>query len=189
MTDVRIYVQFEKGQHYSGSCDYAHFTARPLVWGCENYGDRDGAPSLFSPDSYSIDVPQKTRELSGLEISGQIDERPNSVWYGWHVGYRKHLIELRDAESVLRVLRTVDRSMRKISEEYGAPVDMAAYVTHAVKTFTSRANRRVYMRDLRPDEPDFDGTGYRSMDTDALRWWLADQVMAWRKERGHDVSE
>ena len=39
------------------------------------------------------------------------------------------------------------------------------------------------------DGQDWEGTGYRSMDPDALRWWLDDQAAKWRDKYGITVSE
>ena len=182
--DVRFYVQVSdsSGNRFGGS-QYAHFTARCMILARENYGGRQGQLDLFAPDSYN--VPINARDLTGLEITAQLDETSRD-WYGWSVHYNVDKVTLRNGEEMIKVLRRIERQMNKITAEYGRPTDLASFCAHAVKAVTSQG--QPFMRPVKA-EHDYESTGYRSMDVDTLRYFIDSETQAWRKSHGIDIAD
>lgn len=163
-----------------------HFAARAYVLGVDKYGST-GRPELLSPTDYS--VPRGAKALAGLEITAQADSdsmrRPGDEWYAWTVQYDRHRIELSDAEEILPVLRKIAKRMERMTAEHGRPATLAQFCSYAVKALTSE--RSPFMRAV-PETQDYEGTGYRSMDTDALSYHLQSDAGEWRKNHGIDVA-
>jgi hypothetical protein len=110
---------------------------------------------------------------------------PGKDWYGWRVSYAEpYRVELPEAEAMVTVLRRIDRGMRRLAERYGSPADLAAFMSHLADVLgcrTAAFGRRVTA------EHDFDGTGYRWMDADALRYWLGSETRTW--DAAHGTAE
>ena len=167
---------------------YRHFAARAYVLGVDKYGSTQ-QPELLSPDSYSV-ANGKARMLAGLEITAQSDgdhmRRRGDEWYAWTIAYDRHRIELRDTEEILPVLRKIAKRMESLTAEHGRPASLAQYCSYAVKALTSE--RRPFMRKV-PESQDYDGTGYRAMDTDALANHLWSDAQEWRKNHGIELED
>jgi hypothetical protein len=179
--DVRFYVEVHdsSGNAFGGS-QYAHFTARCMILARESHGQSDATypVALHSPDSYSI--PGTARHLAGLEITAQMDESSRE-WYGWNVHYVRERVELRDAEEIVKVMRKITKRMDDIASQYGRPTDLGSFCGHAVAAIAGHGS--VFMRSVKP-ENDCEGTGYRSMDVDSLRYHIEDETREWRKKHG-----
>ncbi len=183
--DVRFAVTITDGTRYPGDqTSYRHFTARAYVLGVDKYGST-GRPELLSPTDYS--VPSTAKALDGLTVTAQADsdsmKRPGDEWYAWEVSYDRSRVQLKDAEEILPVLRKIDKRVARLTSELGRPSTLAsfcAYVASAITRQTSVFLRRV------DAEQDYEGTGYRSMDADALSYHLASDASEWRKDHGID---
>lgn len=186
--DIRFAVTVSDTGYAYDRTTYRHFTARAYVLGVDKYGS-SGRPELLSPTDYSVPESGKTRALAGLQITAQADgdsmKRRGDEWYAWEVSYDRHTVQLRDAEEILPVLRKIDRTTVKLSAEHGRPVTLAQFCSYAARAITGE--RSPFMRTV-PDSQDYDGTGYRSMDTDALGYHLLSDAAEWRKNHGIDVE-
>jgi hypothetical protein len=180
--DIRFAVTITDAPRYD-STQYRHFRACAYILAADKYSDSH-APELHSPDSYSVDA-GPARALAGLQITAQADsdsmKRPGDEWYGWSVEYDRHRIQLRDAEEILPVLRKVQKRLDKLSGEYGRPATIAQFCTYAVSALTSES--RPFMRRV-DAEHDYEGTGYRSMDANALACHVQSDASEWRKSHG-----
>ncbi len=182
--DIRFAVTITKDTHDSFGDGYRHFRATACVLGVDKYGST-GRPELLSPTDYS--VPSTAKPLAGLQITAQSDsdsmKRPGDEWYAWQVEYGRHTVKLADAEEMLPVLRKISKRIDKLTVEMGYPSTLAQFCTYAVKALTSE--RQPFMRKV-PDGQDYEGTGYRSMDANALSYHLQSDAQEWRKN--HDID-
>lgn len=186
--DVRFAVTIadSDGNRYGGT-QYRNFAARAYILARDKYSDTH-AYELHSPDSYSVEG-GKARVLAGLTITAQADDstmgRPGDEWYAWTVSYDRHRVELRDAEEILPILRKITKRLDKLTAELGRPATLAQFCAYAASAVTPRTN--VFMRAI-PASQDYEATGYRSMDADALSYHLQSDAQEWRKNHGIDVT-
>jgi len=131
-------------------------------------------------DSYDIDVPAAVSALKGLRVKAQIDDH-SGRFYGYRVHFDIEQLDLREAERVIPVLRRLDKRMTALADRFGHPRDLTAFLAHLAdamglsgKSFVRRVT----------DDADYEGHGHRSMDADALRYWLDGQAQDWRKRHG-----
>ena len=180
--DVRFAVTISDTGYAYDRTSYRHFAAAACVLGVDKYGSTQ-RPELLSPTDYS--VPEGARALAGLEITAQADsdsmQLAGDEWYAWQVQYDRHRIELKDAEEILPVLRKIAKRIERMTSDHGHPATLAQYCSYAVKALTSE--RQPFMRAV-PESQDYEGTGYRSMDTDALSYHLQSDAQEWRKNHG-----
>lgn len=181
--DIRFFITIETGDSFGGT-RYVRFTARAMVLS----HDTDN-PGLHGPDSYSIDT-HGARHLDGLEITAQADtdtmRKAGREWYGWSVHYDRSRMELQACEDAVKVLRAVDRRMRKLSDELGRPATLAQFCTYAAGAVTPE--RRAFMHCVDRPEHDYEGTGYRSMDASALDYHISSECTEIRKQLGIDAG-
>lgn len=186
--DVRFAVTISEssGNRYGGT-QYRNFAARAYILARDKYSS-DHAYELHSPDSYSVDA-GPARALAGLQITAQADDstirRPGDEWYGWEVSYDRSRVKLADAEEILPVLRKIQKRLDKLTSELGRPATLAQYCAYVASAITARTS--VFMRSI-PASQDYEATGYRSMDADALSYHLQSDAQEWRKNHGIDES-
>lgn len=185
-SDIRfvVSVRDSSGNRYGGT-QYANFMARAMVWAKEEGREYD----LYSPDSYSTHI--RAAELDGLEITAQMDSHTvassTSPWYAFSVHYHRNNVSLFGAEDIVKVLRKISKRMDAIAEQYGRPADLAAFATHAASAITGPGH--VFLRHVgKGTRADFNGTGYRPMNTDDLRCWLMSEVDMWASKNGVTVT-
>lgn len=155
----------------------------------DKYGST-GRPELLTPGGYGIPG-DRASALKGLVITAQSDndhmKRPGDEWYGWEVSYdRFDGIQLADAEEILPVLRKIRKCQDKLNAEFGYPATLAQFCTYAARAVTSE--RQPFLRYV-PADQDYGGSGYRSMDADALARYLQADAQAWRKEHGVKLDD
>lgn len=182
--DVRLAVRVEDsaGNRLGGS-QYANLEACVVVLARDEHS---GMWQAWDPDSYSITVPATVRDMSGLKFTAQMDDTTARVtgreWYGAHVGYESSRLIERDAAARMnRVLGQLQRRLDKFERDLGTwrhPADLLIRVALVVCDTPVPFIRHVGSGD------DFEGTGYRSMSADDLRYWLDGQVKAWRDKHG-----
>lgn len=118
--------------------------------------------------------------FDSLAVTAQCDRR--GEFYGYQVRYlQPYDVSLQRAESMVKVLRKVRRHLEQLTAKYGAVTDLASF-TARVADAIGASGRPFGWRV--PREKDFDGSGYRWADTDGLRYWLNDQVRAFRARHG-----
>lgn len=187
--DVRLHCAFtdSTGNRYGGSL-YAHFEARVVILSPERWGEDKGRIRPHDPDSYEVENPGPDRELTGFRVTAQIDDH-TPEFYGFHVGFEPEhagLADLDQAKRFVRVLTRVERKREALTAEYGYPRNIVQLMTYVASALG--LSGQPFTRAL-GDQPDIEGSGVRSMNADSLRWWLADQVKAWRVRYGLTVSE
>jgi hypothetical protein len=188
--DIRFAVTISKDEAYAyDSQRYRHFAARAYVLGVDKYG-KSQRPELLDPSDYSVADRDRTRALEGLVITAQSDsdsmKRAGNEWYGQSVKYNRYTIELRDAEEMLPVLRKIDRTMARLTAEFGYPATLVQFCTYAARALTS--HRKPFMRTV-PADADYEGHGYRSMDADALGYHLQADAQEWREAHGIKLDD
>jgi hypothetical protein len=165
--NIRMLVTVAERDSY-GSDHYLHFTGRLVV---QHDGELRGA------DRYA----ERERGLQDLTVTAQRDTSAKH-FYGFEVSYREpYSVRLEDAELMVKVLRKIRRRMDQLREKWGYPTDIAMFAAHAMSALT--AAPQPFLRRV-PPERDFAGTGYHAMNADGLRWFVADEVAKWEKERG-----
>lgn len=182
--DVRFFTDIPDPERavFSDGVRYAKFTCRAVVL------SHDPAnPGAWGCDSYSIET-RGVRHLDGLEITAQADtdtmRKPGREWYGWSVHYRRDRLELQAAEDAVKVLRAIDRRMRKLTDELGRPATLAQFCVYAASAVTRE--RHPFLTRVDRPEHDFEGTGYRSMDASALDYHIGSRCTEIRKLLGID---
>jgi hypothetical protein len=179
--DVRLYVRFDDSRYGGYDSDrFAHVTAQPLILARDRYGNHE--LTLHDPDSYGIEDPgAAVRALKGLTVRAQTDGSSHG-FYGYEIVYKLDEVPLRTAETMLPVLRRLDKKMTALADRFGRPQDLAGYLAHLADALG--LGGQPFMRPLNADEADYEGTGYRAMDADGLRWWIADETAKWRERHG-----
>jgi hypothetical protein len=178
--DVRLYVRFEDSSHGGWDSKFAHVYARPMILAHDRYGSHE--LTLHDADSYSIEDPgTAVRALHNLTVSAQTDGSHHG-FYGYEVTYTPREVTLRTAETMLPVLRRLDKRMTALADRFGRPQDLAGFLAHLADALG--LGGQPFMRPLNAGEADYEGTGYRAMDADGLRWWLADETAKWRERHG-----
>ena len=155
-----------------------------------NYGDyylHFEAHVAFITERGEVDYPREYGSeagLSGLGIHGQQDPGAwsrGSDFYGCEVAYlNAHRPRLHDVERMVKQLRKVHARLTKLDERYGHAVTGADHVVRLADAIGT-TQRYCFGRRV-PDS--MDGTGFRWMDADGLRSYLAEQQTTWAQRRG-----
>jgi hypothetical protein len=123
------------------------------------------------------------REFVDLVVRSQLDRtRTSGEFYGWRPTFKPWELDLERAESMVKVLRSVDRRLRELSDRFGWPQDLAAFMGHMADA-VGATSTRPFARRATGDQ-DITGTGYRYMDVDDLRRHLAEQANEWLVKHG-----
>lgn len=125
------------------------------------------------------------RELVGLVIRAQLD-RCAGDFYGFRPTFKPYEVTLENADSMLKVLRRIDKRTRELAERFGYPRDLAAYMGHIADALGAD-HRQPFCRRVTGDS-DMSGTGYRWMDVDYLRDHLATAASEWRTKHGYTIT-
>ena len=176
--DLRLHVHFEDSPYNSWGSKYAHVYVTPVVMARGKYGDQ--RYEAHSVDSYDIDVPAAVSALKGLRVKAQIDDH-SGRFYGYRVHFDIEQLDLAKAERVIPVLRRLDKRMTALADRFGHPRDLTAFLAHLADAMGLSGKSFVRRVDA---EQDIEGHGHRSMDADALRYWLDGQAQDWRKRHG-----
>jgi hypothetical protein len=180
--EIRIYVTFEPpSDRYRSGRNYGHIYARPMILGESKF---EPGQALFSPGSYEVEPrpAAKWKALDNLQASAQFDDDSERV-YGSSVEYdERPAVTLHRAEQMILWLRKLDKHMTEISRAFGYPQDFPAYLAHFAQALIPKTPRP-FWRDL-DGQPDIEGTGYRAMDAESLRWWINGQMTEYRKNAG-----
>jgi hypothetical protein len=181
--DLRLHVRFEDSPSYGWGSHYCHVRVMPVIVARASHGDQ--RYDSWDVDSYSIpEAPASVRALKGLRISAQMDDT-SGRFYGYRLGYHDLEVDLRTAETILPVLRRLDKRMTALSDRFGYPQDLVQFLAHLADALGLTG--QAFIRTLDAGQADYEGHGQRSMDVDSLRSWLNDQTRAWRDK--HHITE
>lgn len=110
----------------------------------------------------------------GLVITGQANtDDKGRDFYGWSVEYRNVFsVNLARAQSMVSLLRKVERHLEKLAKVYGSPTTFAEYVGRVADALG--ANRETPIGIKVSAKDDYNGTGYRWATVDGLRYHLDD---------------
>ncbi|MBN1170679.1 MAG: hypothetical protein JXA67_00725, partial [Micromonosporaceae bacterium] len=119
---------------------------------------------LHSPCFSPID---RATELADLEISAHLSADMTGA-YGFHVAFAPRSVELARAQSMVRVLRRVERRMREAQTRFGYPGnDFHQYLMHAALALD--ISRYVLGQPV----------GQRTSSGPGHQWATADEVRGW----------
>jgi hypothetical protein len=185
--DILIYTDFQAPHsRRPGDRNYGHIYARPLILGTSQF---EPGTSLFSPDSYEVEPrpDHRYRALENLRASAQFDDDGPRT-YGHEIEYDEHRpLTLYRAEQMIPWLRKFDKGMSAVRERFGYPQDFADFLAHFAAVLVPKV-ARPFWRSLTAEERNIEGTGYRAMDTEALRCWLRSEMTEYRKNAGLPVA-
>jgi hypothetical protein len=147
------------------------FTAVPVAF------TDDG--TLHSPGSSQAGLP---RELEDFTVEASRDAAyPDIPLYPGAAVYRRvYHVDLDRAESIVAVLRKVQRKVAQLAGRYGDATDVAQHAAYVAEAIGITAERP-FLRRVELDQ-DFDGTGHRAMSPSELRRWLHGQERAWEQK-------
>jgi len=173
--DTRFITNLED-QHCGGfGGSYLIFTAEVCVQTWE--GPRFPSFSTYSPEPGS--------ELTGLVVRAQLDSTAKG-FYGFRAEFKPYAVDLGMAESMVKVLRKIERRMSDLATRFGYPADLAAYMGHLASALDASQSHCFGQR-VKGDA-DINGTGYRWMDVDWLRVQTNKEADEWRTKHGYVVA-
>jgi len=184
--DLRLFVRVESSNSFGDR--YAHVYVQPVVLARGKFGRQEY--DAYDVDSYEIDgVPEGVSALKGLRVKAQMDTstaRGASPWYAYRVHFDGGQVDVREAERILPILRRLDKRMTVLSDRYGYPRDLETFLAHLADALGLTGQPFVRRVDA---EADYEGHGHRSMTVDSLRYWLQDQVKAFRERYGIETAD
>lgn len=128
------------------------------------FDTRDGfVTPLFSP--YDEDT-----HLTDFEVTAYLDHEHNEAWGAAHQ-FTPHIVDLRRAEVMLRVLRKVERGMDKAYQQFGHPATFHAYLLQVA--YALRIKRFLVRR--ADGQPHPDSVRYTTHTAPSIAYWIADQ--------------
>ena len=164
--DIRMTVTREFKHDFTGK--HETFTAY-VVYMVEPdprpYNEHDAG--VRNPDLAGFD--QDLRPLGSLGITAYRrpdDESP--TWYGQELEYHSPFrVNARQLEFMVKFMRKVNAKLAKLEATWGQPEDLAAFCARAIVAVGGTPNFGIYHKDVQ-----MNGTHYRWVDVDGLRWWL-----------------
>lgn len=125
------------------------------------------------PGGHLADLTVRAQVSRGLDHGG---------FYGYRAEFAPYSVNLDLATSIAKVLRMIERKMEALSARHGSPTDLAAYMA-GLSDAIGAAESQCFGRRTQASH-DLDGSGFRWMDTNYLRFYLNEQVDAWRTRHG-----
>lgn len=176
--DARMLVTVKDERSHSDG--YLVFSAEPCVETCVGGGLRFPLFNTYNGDP--------GHELTDLRVRAQLDGScADGEFYGYRAEFQPYSVDLERAQSMVKTLRLIDKRMTALRDRFGYPQDLAGYMAHLVDSL-SFDEPRCFLRRVSAEQ-NMSGTGYREMDTDGLRSWLAHEVNAWRIKHGFVAAE
>lgn len=189
--DLRIYLRFEESPNYGDGSRFAHVYASPMILAVGKYASNRKL-DLWSPDASDVGADESVRALDGLRISSQVSNSDPQRLYGYdRPEYEASRgVDLRRAESMIVWLRKLDREMKKRNDKFGYPQDYPQYLSYLADILCP-AQRQPFMRRVTgvDYDQDYEGSGYRSMDTSTMRFWVDEQLKSWRERHGIQFAD
>lgn len=165
--DIRFIVSTKTTANFDDS-RYLHVTANVVVVTAE--GIRN---PLF--DSYAN---EGAGHLDGYQVTAQMDNTSNR-FYGFRADFGDlYRVGLKRAESMVKVLRKIDRHLAKLDVKYGYVTDVSAFAARVADAIGSTDAHCFGIKST--NGWSHDDSGYRWLDTDGLRGHLDQQVKEWQ---------
>ncbi|WP_067481775.1 hypothetical protein [Actinomadura hibisca] len=133
------------------------------------YRDPEDRVRLLSP-LFGFNEPYA--DYADLHISSYIVEPLEGSAYGDTISFRPYQVELGRAEPMVKTLRRINRGLERLDQQLGRSPDFATSlirVAHVIGCATFAE----YFEELRAD-----GSHYRWMDPDSVRWWITEKINA-----------
>lgn len=165
-TETRFLLDTEV-QHYDRPT--LRLTVRPV------YIDADDGRLRNYIDSFGKEP------LADLTINAQADYVSDDA-YGWRVEYKQpYSVTLRDAETMVKLLRKIDKGLAKLDAKLGRAESFGAYVARvAIVLGVEHFGKKV------DANHDYDGTGYRWLGAENFIYHVETVVSDFKKT---DVRE
>jgi hypothetical protein len=139
------------------------------------YGTRriQAMAGLDTPEGFWTPYDQwgsATGELTGFEVTAILDSDHERAWcFGYQ--YALTIVDLRRAETVVRVLRKVEKGMSKAQQQFGYPDTLHGYLLHVayalgIKRFLVRSD---------DGQPFANGARYLTHNTPSIASWITRQ--------------
>lgn len=168
--DLRFFVNTD------GSRDY--FTVKLSVVKVENAHIRNPMFSRYGVQSGD------GAEYDGFTISAQTGPS-DANFYGYEPEFRDvHRVQLAQAESMVKVLKKIDRHLAKLNDRFSGPTDFASYMARVADAIGAK-NPAFVVRTSEAAGSSWDDSEYRYIDADGLRYHLQHVVGLWHKQYGH----
>lgn len=106
-------------------------------------------------------------DYADLHVSSYVVEPLEGRTYGDTISFRPHQVEIDRAQSMTATLRRINRGLERLDQQLGRSPDFATFLirtAHILGCVTFAE----YTEEMRPD-----GTHYRWMDPDTVRWWIS----------------
>jgi hypothetical protein len=113
--------------------------------------------------------------LADLTITAQMDPTFfGEQWYAWSVVYlRPFAVDLRRCERMVKVLRRIDKTLKRFDDQFGQPTDLAAYCGRVAQAIGCTSPTPFGERISSSSASTYNGNTYRWHDIDNLRILLA----------------
>jgi len=148
---------------------FLRFTANIAVMTGEGLRNPSFDSWRDEPGGHLADLSVRAQVSAGLDGGG---------FYGYRAEFTPFSVNLALATSMAKVLRSIDRKLEAAADRRGSPVDLADYMSRLAEAIGATESWCFARRTQASHE--LDGSGFRWMDTDALRHHLNDQIDQWR---------
>jgi hypothetical protein len=165
--ETRLLISSRKLPYMSGSPDtfYVELRAHKFT--------NDGHVRNFSLGSWPCEP------LADLIISTQVDTATESGSYAFEVAYQEpHRVKLEHMEQMVKVLRKVDRHLRRAIESYGYPTNFSEYVARVAAALGVKKFGYVSVRN--PHGWAHDDQEYTWVSVDSARAYIDDLIAGLR---------
>lgn len=110
-----------------------------------------GRVCFWDDSTRKIVWPEHQSEFDGLMVNSTSNRTmPSSLSYGWDVEYQVYSVDLRRAETMVRLLRRVNKAMDRLNDQFGYAATFGAYTLRAAKAL--RVKRFILPSVHEPDE-------------------------------------
>lgn len=170
MADLRFLLAVTR-TNWSGGSNYFHIKAHVVYIG-ESSGRNPGEVLNPQFDNYGTAYERSVGDFDSLVVSAQRDAMESEhflPWYGFGVEFDKFGgVKLKRAESMVKVLRKIERKLDKLQEDFGYPADFSTYLIRVANALGMTG----HCYGIRTDEMRPDGTNYRWMNANTLAEWF-----------------
>ena len=175
-------VKPEPSEFQSRGSHYFHVNAVPVRWESTVVGEPEWP--RWSPFS---GTEQAFANLDGLTVSSQLDEA-SRLFYAMRVSYEARDIDEARATAIAKTLRKVTKRMDAIQDREGYAQDIASYLRRVADGLGATQAHAFIVYPL-DHKLWHDGSRYRTVTVDGLRYHINDAVKAWRTKYGIELPE
>lgn len=144
-------------------------------------------PAAFNADGqcysagFNAEEAGLSRDLEGFKVEAWRAPRDDK-FNCWRPEFRDiHSVDLARAETMVKVLRRVNKQLNALVERFGFPSGPAQWTAYAAEALGIRGERPFvrYSKEMRPD-----GTHFHHMSADWLAGWLAREERDYAEKHG-----